>query len=154
MPTDCSAGPSAPAPPNSSAAHKQRIGIPAREDHQRDRHQALPAGQSLVPAPRVVEREERAADAGEEAARPWSTAMRTQVDRVRPWRAPRRPLSPADAHDQAPARVGARPKPCRRRQHDADEEQRVDLQRGRDLRAVAPPAERDRAGSRGAVGWM
>ena len=68
MPTDCSAGPSAPAAPNSSAATKAAQRIPAREDDQRHRHQALAARQALVPAAGIVERQEGAADAGEDAA--------------------------------------------------------------------------------------
>ena len=46
------------------AAH----GAPAREDHQRDSRDALPAGQALVPASGIVERQEGTAYAGEGAA--------------------------------------------------------------------------------------
>src|SRR5882672_3959724 len=46
------------------AAHR----APAREDDERDRHQALAGREALVPRARVVERQERATDAGEEAA--------------------------------------------------------------------------------------
>src|ERR1700686_3089297 len=46
------------------AAHR----APARENDQRHRHQALAGREALIPRARIVERQERAADAGEEAA--------------------------------------------------------------------------------------
>jgi hypothetical protein len=74
------------------------------------------------------------------------------------WRAtaPSRPSSPSRGrqrrsaghpHDQAPARVLERP-PHATASNDADEEQRIDLQRLRELRVAGPAAERDRRQSR------
>ena len=67
-PTDCSAGPNAPAPPNRSAAAKQPERIPAREDHQCHRHEALAGRDALVPAARIVERQIGPADGRQRAA--------------------------------------------------------------------------------------
>ena len=93
MPTDCSAGPIAPAPPNSSAAPHAAQRAPAREDHQRHRDQALAAGDALVPAAGVEQRERCAAQAGDEAARRGGrdADARRPNSPARAWRWPSRP---------------------------------------------------------------
>ena len=53
--------------------------VPAGEDHQRDRHQALARRNALVPAARVVERQIGPADTGQRAA----GGGREQADEVR-----------------------------------------------------------------------
>ena len=124
MPTDCSAGPSAPAPPNSSEAPRQQHRVPAREDDQRHRGDALAAGQALVPAAGIVERQERAADAGEKAA----DHGRAQADEVRPsspWRARHRRCRRRCARS-GPSACCASAQTRMRRERDADEEQHVD----------------------------
>ncbi len=123
------------------AAHR----IPAREDHQRDRHQALAAGQALVPAARVEQRQVGAAHAGEEAARgggDHAHAVDVQAHGAR------RLAALADhAQHHAPARAAQAP-PQQRRERGADQEQRVDLERGVDLLVRAPEAEVDRRQAR------
>ena len=143
-------------PERGGAAEQQRRAqaqqrIPTREDHQRHRHEALPARQALVPAAGIIEREKGAADAGEKAAE-HGRAHPDAIDRVA--HGARGVGALADgAQDQAPAAGGERPDEQRRERH-ADEEQHVDLERGPHLRDVAPPAEVDRRQDAAPIGWM
>ena len=100
---------------------------PARENHQRHRHQALAGRQALVPRAGIGQRKERAADAGEKAA-----------DGGRRGSARDRPKCPSPAPPRRCRRRCARSGPsgcCAKRpghqdrDRDADEEQRIDVER-------------------------
>ena len=142
MPTDCSAGPEC-----SRGAEQQRgqhafQGIPAREDDERDSHQALARRQPLVPGTGVVEGEEGAGDAGQETA----GGRRQETHEV-----------DGDAHgasggravarrpqDQAPS--GVAEAPGQEQGHrQTDQKQRVDIERlAQGRRHAQPLANRHR----------
>ena len=145
-PTDCSAGPSAPAPPNSSAAQKQRDRVPAREDDQRHRHQALAGRDALVPAAGVVERQVGAADAGEGAAGGRGEEAHAGR-RAGPWRAAASALSPT-TRTIRPTRVLRNAHHRKTASATPTRNSDVDLQRRLHLRDVGPAAERDRRAGR------
>jgi hypothetical protein len=115
--------------------------IPSREDHQCDRGNALSAGEALVPAAGIEQRQERAADAGKKAA----DHGRAQPDRkhgIAHGASGVRAFA-GGADQEAPARGSKGPVQDRGKDH-ADQEQHIDPQRRADLRDVAPPAENDR----------
>ena len=101
--------------------------VPAREDDERDRHQALAGRDALVPAARIVERQIGAADAGERRRRPRSPAG-ARSRRCSPWRAPRRRCRRRCARR---GRCGccANAHQRKHRKRRADEEEHVDLER-------------------------
>ena len=149
-PTDCSAGPSAPAPPNSSDAARQRTGSSARR--------------SPAPPPSGPGR-----STGLRSSSPGRTATGTSRRRRRGSRPPSsragaraRRRSPSRARRRRSHRPCGRPGPsaCRRSTQrsatvasEADQEQRVDLQRRRApaARLHQPSAN---AGRCGACGWI
>ena len=112
--------------------------IPAREDHQRHRHQALAGGDALVPASRIIEREIGAADAGEHAAGR-GREQAHPVDVIA--HGARRVGAVADgADDEADLGVAKAP-PEQNGQRDADQEEDIDLERRLNLRDRRPGAE-------------
>ncbi|GCC45770.1 hypothetical protein chiPu_0029690, partial [Chiloscyllium punctatum] len=115
--------------------------VPAREDHQRHGGDALSRGEAFVPAAGIEQRQERAADAGEEAT-DHGGAQPDQKHRMAHRTRRVRALA-GGADQQAPAR-GPECPVQQRRDRDADQEQHVDAQRRAELRDVAPPAEIDR----------
>ena len=143
MPIDCSDGPK-----RARRAEQQRRGdaaqrVPAREDDERHRHQALARGQALVPRARIGERQERAADAGEKPANRCRQEPH-QIDRNAHGARGRGAVAHRP-HDQAPARVAESPGHQQLRATMPMKKQRIDLQGALQARAVAPEAERDRA---------
>ena len=144
-PTDCSAGPSAAAPPKANDAHRHSIGSQRAKITSATAVMPLTAGEALVPAAGIEQRQERAADAGEKAADHGGAQPNPQhgiAHRARGIRA-----FAGGADQQAPARGSKRPEQNRRERH-ADQEQHIDPQRRPHLGNVAPPAEINRRQAR------
>jgi hypothetical protein len=115
--------------------------VPAREDHQSHRHQALPRRDALGPAPRIIERQVGAADGGQRAA--GRGGQQAHGVRVETHGAGGIGAVADDADDQADAGVAEGPVQGDR-QRDAQQEQDIHVECGLHLRDRRPPAERDR----------
>ena len=120
MPTDCSAGPIAPAAPNSSAAAMQRSGFQRAKMTSATAIRPWPDDRPWFQRARIVERQERAADAGEKAAGRGRQEAH-EIDRDAHGARGRGAVADRP-HDQAPARVARRPRPSASASDDADEE--------------------------------
>src|ERR1044072_2109789 len=139
MPTDCRAGPIAPAAPNSSAAITQRIGGHRAKKTSATAIRPWPA---VTPGAEIEKRKECPPDAGEnpgECRREEPYKIHRHAHRLRRWCAVAR-----HAHNQTPFGIGEGPG-HEHRDRDINEQQRIDLQCRRDLLAARPLSERERA---------
>ena len=114
--------------------------IPASEDDKGDRHQALTGGEALVPAGRITQRQERAADAGKPAAdhrAEQADALDRQAHGLRGIR-----TVADDAHLEARPGVAKYPGE-RQRKADAEKKQRAHIERAAHLRCIGPKPKRN-----------